>query len=134
MNGYRERTRDRDRKCLITGLQSYTWTRLRAAHIFPRTHLSEVSKCSHLTPTFPNLTVLNPKWLQKGFNDRITDPGAPSHQAQVDQLDASRPIKSESKVDSIQNVFLLRADLHQCWDNYEFGVNPDVRLHLPFLS
>ncbi|KIJ94207.1 hypothetical protein K443DRAFT_683938 [Laccaria amethystina LaAM-08-1] len=104
-NGYRERTRDRDKKCLITDLES-TWTRLRAAHIFPRTHLSE--------------------WLQEGFNDRITDPGgAPLLQAQVDQLDASRPIKSESKIDSIQNVFLLRADLHECWVNYEFGVNPD---------
>jgi hypothetical protein len=88
-----------------------------------------------ISPHHPNQTAPNPKWLQEGFNDRITDPGgAPLLQAQVDQLDASRPIKSESKIDSIQNVFLLRADLHECWVNYEFGVNPDVRLHHPLPS
>jgi len=32
-----------------------------------------------------------------------------------------------SKIDSIQNVILLRSDLHDKWDNYSFAVNPDVR-------
>ena len=30
------------------------------------------------------------------------------------------------KIDSIQNVLLLRSDLHDAWDSYKFGVNPDV--------
>ncbi|EDR14707.1 uncharacterized protein LACBIDRAFT_305635 [Laccaria bicolor S238N-H82] len=100
-NEYRERTRDRDRKCLITGLESYTWTQSRAAH---NTHLSG--------------------WLHKRFYEHINDPGGtPSLQAQVDQL--GRPT-NKSKIDSIQNVFLLRADLHESWDDFKFGINPDA--------
>ena len=30
------------------------------------------------------------------------------------------------KIDSVQNVITLRSDLHDAWDNYEFGVNPNV--------
>jgi HNH endonuclease len=33
------------------------------------------------------------------------------------------------KIDSIQNVIILRSDLHEKWDNYEFGCNPDVGYH-----
>ena len=29
-------------------------------------------------------------------------------------------------MDSIQNIILLRSDLHDAWDNYKFAVNPDV--------
>ncbi|KAF8274407.1 hypothetical protein EI94DRAFT_1653123 [Lactarius quietus] len=28
------------------------------------------------------------------------------------------------KIDSVQNVITLRSDLHDAWDNYEFGVDP----------
>lgn len=28
------------------------------------------------------------------------------------------------KIDSVQNVITLRSDLHNAWDNYEFGVDP----------
>ncbi|EDQ99155.1 uncharacterized protein LACBIDRAFT_296023 [Laccaria bicolor S238N-H82] len=84
------------------GLESYTWTQSRAAH---NTHLSG--------------------WLQ-GSTSTSTTPAAPSLQAQVDQLGGPT---DESKIDSIQNVFLLRADLHESWDDYKFGVNPDGSQH-----
>jgi hypothetical protein len=31
-----------------------------------------------------------------------------------------------TKIDSVQNVITLRSDLHNAWDNYEFGVDPAV--------
>jgi len=40
---YRNRARERDGKCLITGRRSATWSRLKTAHIFPRAHVDEVS-------------------------------------------------------------------------------------------
>lgn len=30
------------------------------------------------------------------------------------------------KIDSVQKVITLRSDLHDAWDNYEFGVDPNV--------
>lgn len=30
------------------------------------------------------------------------------------------------KIDSVQNVVVMRGDLAVAWNNYEFGVNPDV--------
>ena len=30
------------------------------------------------------------------------------------------------KIDTLQNVITLRSDLHDAWDNYEFGVDPNV--------
>ena len=30
------------------------------------------------------------------------------------------------KIDSVQNVITMRSDLHDAWDNYEFGVDPSV--------
>lgn len=39
------------------------------------------------------------------------------------------------KIDSIQNVILLRRDLPIAWNSYNFGANPDVRnLLILFLS
>jgi len=29
------------------------------------------------------------------------------------------------KIESVQNVITLRSDLHDAWDNYEFGVDPN---------
>lgn len=40
---YRTRGRTRDGKCLITGMQTQTYSRLKVAHIFPRAHDVEVS-------------------------------------------------------------------------------------------
>jgi hypothetical protein len=31
-----------------------------------------------------------------------------------------------TKIDSVQNVITIRSDLHDAWDNYEFGVDPNV--------
>jgi hypothetical protein len=40
---YRTRGRIRDGKCLITGMQTQTYSRLKVTHIFPRAHDVEVS-------------------------------------------------------------------------------------------
>ena len=40
---YNARGRVRDGRCLITGLQGQTYSRLKVTHIFPRTHGTEVS-------------------------------------------------------------------------------------------
>lgn len=40
---YRARGRARDGKCLITELETQTYSRLKVAHIFPRAHDQEVS-------------------------------------------------------------------------------------------
>lgn len=57
----------------------------------------------------------NVQWIRKGFPSLITDP-APLSQ-----------VGGATKIDSIQNVILLRSDLHDAWDGYRFAVNPDVR-------
>jgi hypothetical protein len=62
----------------------------------------------------PDKPTLNIQWVKKGYPSRITDP-APL-------IELGGP----SKIDSIQNMILLRSDLHDAWDNYMFGVNPDV--------
>ncbi|KAF8515705.1 hypothetical protein BU17DRAFT_51453 [Hysterangium stoloniferum] len=85
---YRIRGRVRDGKCLITGLQTQTYSRLKVAHIFPRAHDAE--------------------WIRKGYPSKITDA-------------AGGPIK----IDSLQNVITIRSDLHDAWDNHEFGVDPN---------
>ena len=60
------------------------------------------------------MLALNIQWNYKGYPSRITDP-------------ASLPeFGGPTKIDSIQNVILLRSDLHDAWDNYEFAVDPDV--------
>ncbi|KAF8232788.1 hypothetical protein L208DRAFT_1270241, partial [Tricholoma matsutake] len=94
-SAYRERTRRRDPRCLISGflVSRGDFSRFKAAHIFPRVHDAE--------------------WVNKGYASRITDP-APLHD-----------LGGSTKIDSIQNVILLRNDLHDAWDNYMFAVNPD---------
>ncbi|KAK2459286.1 hypothetical protein APHAL10511_008707 [Amanita phalloides] len=92
-NHYRNRVRQRDGKCLVTGRTFANWAPLKAAHIFPRAHVDE--------------------WLKKGFRSLITD-SAPE-----------TTIGGYSEIDSVQNVIMLQSDLHEMWDDYEFGVNPD---------
>lgn len=31
-----------------------------------------------------------------------------------------------SKINSVQNMITIRRDLRDAWDNYEFGVDPNV--------
>ena len=54
------------------------------------------------------------QWANKGYPSLITDP-APLNE-----------VGGPKKIDSIQNVVLLRSDLRDAWDSYRFAVNPDV--------
>jgi len=63
----------------------------------------------------------NFQWNNKGYPSLITDPAPLSE------------VGGPSKIDSIQNVLLLRGDLHDAWDNYKIAVNPDV-CDLPLLA
>ena len=54
------------------------------------------------------------QWVDKGYQNLITDP------APLLSLGGS------SKIDSVQNVILIRADLQRGWDSYSLSVNPDV--------
>ena len=56
------------------------------------------------------------QWIHKGYPSKITDT--------ADDAVMGGPLK----IDSVQNVITLRSDLHDTWDNYEFGVDPNVGL------
>jgi len=110
---YPIRCQTRDGKCLITGLLSQTYSRLNVAHIFPRAHDAEVS----------NLFLLGPilitehygyQWVREGYPSKITDTADMA------------VMGGQIKIDSVQNLITLRSDLHDAWDNYEFGVDPNV--------
>ncbi|KAG0641778.1 HNH endonuclease-domain-containing protein [Tuber brumale] len=94
---FRHRIRNRDRKCVISGLvnpesniQSLDWSGYEAAHIFPLEHESH--------------------WIQFNYAQWITD----MHDA-----------AGSSKINSSQNGFLLRSDLHDVFDRFLLSVNPD---------
>ncbi|KAH9051295.1 hypothetical protein EDB83DRAFT_1301064 [Lactarius deliciosus] len=93
VSSYHARGRARDGKCLITGLQTQTYSRLKVVHIFPRAHDAE--------------------WLRKGYPSKITDT--------ADEV----VMGGLTKIDSVQNVITMRSDLHEAWDNYELGVDPN---------
>ena len=109
---YHQRALDRDGKCLLTGQQSYTWRRLKAAHIFPHVHDVEVSVLNKWF-YFAELLICI-QWIKRGYPSLITDP-API-----------LALGGPSKINTLQNVILLRIDLQNAWDNYEFAVNPDI--------
>jgi len=87
--------RDRDPCCLVSG------------HMVVRDSYSRF-KSAHIHPR-----AHDDEWIRRGYPSRITDP------APLAALGGS------TKIDSIQNVILLRGDLHDAWDNYDFAVNPD---------
>ncbi|KAG6371195.1 hypothetical protein JVT61DRAFT_9818 [Boletus reticuloceps] len=94
-SAYRERTRARDPCCLISSLP------------VSRDDFSRF-KAAHIFPRAHDVD-----WVNKGYPSRITDP-------------ATLPeLGGPTKIDSIQNVILLRSDLHDAWDDYKFAVNPD---------
>lgn len=74
--------------------------------------------CVRCDPFILTLLRLNIQWIRRGYPSRITDPAPLAEVGGV------------TKIDSIQNVMLLRGDLHDAWDNYKFSVNPDVRIFL----
>jgi len=91
---YRERVRARDPHCLISGLQVVEGDFCR----FKATHI------------FPR--AYETEWVSNGYPSLITD---------------SAPLEvvgGSSKIDSLQNVLLLRSDLHNAWDNHSIAVNP----------
>jgi hypothetical protein len=53
--------------------------------------------------------------VREGYPSKITDT--------ADEATMGGP----TKIDSVQNVITIRSDLHDAWDNYEFGVDPNVR-------
>jgi len=102
---YRTRTRARDPCCLISGLSVV------------RDDYSRF-KAAHIFPR-----AHDGEWIRRGFPSRITDP-APAVE-----------VGGPTKIDSIQNVMLLRSDLHDAWDNYKIGVNPDRGyIVIPFVA
>ncbi|KAF8551880.1 hypothetical protein OG21DRAFT_217138 [Imleria badia] len=95
MSAYRERARARDPCCLISSLPVVRDDFSR----FKEVHI------------FPRAHEVD--WVNKGYPSRITDP-------------ATLPeLGGPTKIDSIQNVILLRSDLHDAWDNYKSAVHPD---------
>ena len=54
------------------------------------------------------------EWIRKGYPSKITDT--------ADVATMGGP----TKIDSVQNVITLRGDLCDAWNNYEFGVDPNV--------
>jgi hypothetical protein len=54
------------------------------------------------------------QWAQRGFPDMITD------------MADEGIIGGSLKIDSLQNMITLQADLHAAWDNYKFGVDQNI--------
>ena len=83
-----------------------------------RTHISkgtrQRSKPFSLLHPCQVLIPLPPQWKRKGYPSKIIDTAG--------EAVMGGPLK----IDSIQNVITLRTDLRDAWDNYEFGVDPDV--------
>ncbi|PPQ99202.1 hypothetical protein CVT26_014125 [Gymnopilus dilepis] len=86
----------RDGKCLITGLESYTYTRLKVANMIPPADESQAGHAS---------------WLSRGNSDKTT--------RKSEEVRTVRP----SRIDPLQNGITLRKDLCDAWDGYEFGVD-----------
>ncbi|KAH9164219.1 hypothetical protein EDB89DRAFT_2078143 [Lactarius sanguifluus] len=103
-SAYQERIRARDPCCLISSLPV-------VGGDFSR------FKATHIFPRAHDID-----WVNKGYPSRIMDP-------------ATLPeLGGPTKIDSIQNVILLRSDLHDAWDNYKFSVNPDCgHVVIPFV-
>ncbi|GBE89982.1 hypothetical protein SCP_1800040 [Sparassis crispa] len=102
---YRRRVRERDPCCLISRLRV-------SAGDYSRHKEAHIFPCAHIDD-----------WIKQGFPGYITDPAPPSQ------------VGGPTKIDSIQNIILLRGDLHDAWDNYMFGVNPDAGyIVIPFVS
>ncbi|KAL1943960.1 hypothetical protein VTO73DRAFT_3778 [Trametes versicolor] len=87
--------RERDRKS-TSPVTELSWCKLQAAHIFSAPHPSELERKVCFTCVTRAGTAPTPR----------TSPSAPKHA-------------------SLQNMLLLREDLHGAWADYEFGIDPD---------
>ncbi|KAG6880199.1 hypothetical protein C0992_003863 [Termitomyces sp. T32_za158] len=88
---YRDRVRQRDPFCLMSGraVRQNLYDRFQSAHIFPRAHDME--------------------WIKKGYSSLITDSAS------------DQELGGPTKIDSLQNMMLLSTDLHHAWDNYRLA-------------
>ena len=104
-NTFRAAVRERDKKCVITGLTNSMrniarneWDRFEAAYVFP---LASESLFIH-----GNLS----RWI-------------------------TLRAPTESGINSVQNALLLRVDVHRLFDQYLISINPDVcTFRRPFLE
>ncbi|OJT01761.1 hypothetical protein TRAPUB_7817 [Trametes pubescens] len=90
-----QHARDRDRKCMSAGAEM-SWSRLQAAHVFSSSHLNQQHPHTRDSSPCPSPP------------DALGRPGIAHH-----------------KSASLQNMLLLRENLHNAWADYEFGVDPD---------
>lgn len=93
---FRRAVRDRDGKCVITGVVNRSayrgdWSAFEAAHVFP--------------------LAFETWWLDNGYSRWITD---------IEEMGGG------SGINSRQNGMLLKADVHKLFDNYLVAINPDV--------
>ncbi|KAL1849198.1 hypothetical protein Plec18167_009592 [Paecilomyces lecythidis] len=93
---FRDRLRERDRVCAISGrhrlIKDRPYASLEAAHIFPVSRVSQ--------------------WDSQNFRTFITDTRPPS-------------VIGASGLYSPQNGLLLTVDIHEAFDYWEVGVDPD---------
>ena len=103
-DAFRDGIRARDGKCVISGVVN------RAAFLGDWTHFEVV----HIFPLEKeNL------WLAWGYGQWVTD------------MDGTKGV---SKINSCQNGFLLRRDIHSAFDQYLLSVNPGVSILPKFVS
>jgi hypothetical protein len=114
---FRDGIRSRDGKCVISGMvkrsKSDNWTMFEAAHVFPLEKEGLWTQCNHgrwITGIDEEKERLR---IQYNYGRWITD------------IDDSVGI---SKINSLQNGLLFRADIHGAFDQYLISVNPDVSL------
>ncbi|KAG0134055.1 hypothetical protein HOY82DRAFT_638869 [Tuber indicum] len=95
IESFRDAVRDRDRGCVITGMEVPlahfgNWRGFEATHIFPLAYEEHWNQCNYS------------RW--------ITVPPA------------NEP---DGSINSLQNGILLRTDMRECFDNYDLAINPD---------
>ena len=88
--------RSRDGHCVITGQRPPDAARNRWGGL----------QAAHIFPL-----AYKDQWNQSNFPSLITIPPAS---------------EAAGKINSVQNGLLLRKDIHNLFDNYEFSINPDV--------
>ncbi|EDR14597.1 uncharacterized protein LACBIDRAFT_292051 [Laccaria bicolor S238N-H82] len=93
-DGFRNRVRERDRRCCITGelVESGRYHPFRTTHIFPVAHRDV--------------------WDLLQLSQHIRD-------------DAPEGEQGPASINSVQNGLLLRSDIHNRFDDYDFAINPD---------
>ena len=93
---FRDAVRERDRRCVITGMRVRRpdlgrWGMFEVAHIFPLAYEDH--------------------WNKSDYRRWITVPP---------------PNESDGSIHSVQNGMLLSADMHALFDAYGVSINPDV--------